>query len=48
MSQTPELDVAIIANNEPPSGCGEPGVTVAAPVIVNATFNACDARVCSL
>jgi hypothetical protein len=28
MSERPELDVPIIANNAPPLGCGEPAVTV--------------------
>jgi CO/xanthine dehydrogenase Mo-binding subunit len=45
MSQVPELDISIIANGDPPSGCGEPGVTVVAPAIGNAIFNAVGARV---
>jgi len=48
MSQMPDLDISIIANNDPPSGCGEPGVTVVAPAIANAIFNAVGARVRSL
>ena len=48
MSQMPDIDVSIIANNDPPSGCGEPGVTVVAPAIANAIFNAVGARVRSL
>jgi isoquinoline 1-oxidoreductase len=48
MSQMPDLDISIIANNDPPSGCGEPGVTVIAPAIANALFNAVGARVRSL
>ncbi len=48
MSQMPDLDISIIANNDPPSGCGEPGVTVIAPAIANAIFNAVGARVRSL
>jgi isoquinoline 1-oxidoreductase beta subunit len=48
MSQMPDLDISIISNNEPPSGCGEPGVTVVAPAIANAIFNAVGARVRSL
>jgi isoquinoline 1-oxidoreductase beta subunit len=48
MSQIPDLDISVIANNDPPSGCGEPGVTVIAPAIANAIFNACGARVRSL
>jgi isoquinoline 1-oxidoreductase len=48
MSQMPDLDISIIANNDPASGCGEPGVTVVAPAIANAIFNAVGARVRSL
>ena len=48
MSQVPDLDISIIANNDPASGCGEPGVTVIAPAIANAIFNAVGARVRSL
>ncbi|MEQ1786626.1 MAG: hypothetical protein ABL966_06205, partial [Acidimicrobiales bacterium] len=45
MSEMPDLDISIIANNDPPSGCGEPGVTVVAPAIAHAIFNACGVRV---
>jgi isoquinoline 1-oxidoreductase beta subunit len=48
MSEMPDLDISIITNNDPPSGCGEPGVTVVAPAIANAIFNACGVRVRSL
>lgn len=48
MSQIPELDVSIISNGEPAVGCGEPAVTVIAPAIGNAIFNAVGARVRSL
>jgi isoquinoline 1-oxidoreductase subunit beta len=48
MNQMPDLDISIIANNDPASGCGEPGVTVVAPAIANAIFNAVGARVRSL
>jgi isoquinoline 1-oxidoreductase subunit beta len=48
MSQMPDLDISIIASNDPASGCGEPGVTVVAPAIANAIFNAVGARVRSL
>ena len=41
MSQIPEIDVSIIGN-------GEPAVTVIAPAIGNAIFNAVGARVRSL
>jgi isoquinoline 1-oxidoreductase len=42
------LDISIISNNEPASGCGEPGVTAVAPAIANAVYNAVGARVRSL
>jgi isoquinoline 1-oxidoreductase len=48
MSEMPELDISIIANNDPPSGCGEPAVTVVAPAIANAIHNAVGVRVRSL
>jgi isoquinoline 1-oxidoreductase len=48
MSEMPDLDISIIANNDPPSGCGEPAVTVVAPAIANAIFNAVGVRVRSL
>lgn len=48
MSQAPELDISIIGNGEPAQGCGEPAVTVVAPAIANAIFNAVGARVRSL
>ena len=48
MSQRPEIAIAIIANGEAASGVGEPAVTVVAPAIANAIFNASGARVRSL
>ena len=48
MSQMPEIDVSIIGNGQPAVGCGEPAVTVIAPAIGNAIFNAVGARVRSL
>ena len=48
MSQLPEVEVNIIANGEPATGVGEPAVTVVAPAIANAVFNAVGARVRSL
>jgi isoquinoline 1-oxidoreductase subunit beta len=48
LSQVPELDISIIANGEPAVGCGEPAVTVIAPAIGNAIFNAVGSRVRSL
>jgi isoquinoline 1-oxidoreductase beta subunit len=48
MAQHPEIELAVIANGEPPTGVGEPAVTVIAPAIANAIFNAVGARVRSL
>ena len=48
MSQVPEVAVAVIANGEKATGVGEPAVTVVAPAIGNAVFNAVGARVRSL
>ena len=48
MSQTPEIAVAVIANGEKATGVGEPAVTVVAPAIGNAIFNASGARVRAL
>jgi isoquinoline 1-oxidoreductase subunit beta len=48
MSQTPEVAVNVIANGDKPTGVGEPAVTVIAPALANAIFNACGARVRSL
>jgi CO/xanthine dehydrogenase Mo-binding subunit len=48
MSQMPEVTVSVIANGEHASGVGEPAVTVVAPAIGNAIFNAVGARVRSL
>jgi isoquinoline 1-oxidoreductase subunit beta len=48
MSQTPEIAISVIANGEHATGVGEPAVTVVAPALANAIFNACGARVRSL
>jgi len=48
MSQTPEVAVNVIANGDKPTGVGEPAVTVIAPALGNAIFNACGARIRSL
>ncbi|QHO73257.1 aldehyde dehydrogenase [Bradyrhizobium sp. CCBAU 051011] len=48
MSQTPEVAVNVIANGDKPTGVGEPAVTVVAPALGNAIFNACGARIRSL
>ena len=48
MSQLPEVAISVIANGEKATGVGEPAVTVVAPALANAIFNACGARVRSL
>jgi len=48
MADMPELDIHIESPGHYPTGCGEPGVTVVAPAIANAIFNAVGARVRSL
>jgi len=48
MSQVPEVAVNVIANGEKATGVGEPAVTVIAPALGNAIFNACGARVRAL
>jgi isoquinoline 1-oxidoreductase subunit beta len=48
MSQMPEVAISVIANGEGPTGVGEPAVTVVAPALANAIYNAVGARVRSL
>ena len=49
ISQMPEVAISVIANGEKATGVGEPAaVTVIAPALANAIFNACGARVRSL
>jgi isoquinoline 1-oxidoreductase beta subunit len=48
MSQMPEVAVSVIANGEHATGVGEPAVTVIAPALANAIFNAFGARIRSL
>ena len=48
MSQLPDVAISVIANGEHATGVGEPAVTVVAPAIGNAVFNAVGARVRSL
>ena len=38
----------VIANGDKPTGVGEPALTVIAPALGNAIFNACGARVRAL
>ncbi|MDA8431323.1 MAG: xanthine dehydrogenase family protein molybdopterin-binding subunit [Geobacteraceae bacterium] len=48
MSAMPQVEVHIIASNEPPGGVGEPGVPPIAPAVANALFAASGARLRSL
>ncbi|WP_426440588.1 molybdopterin cofactor-binding domain-containing protein [Bradyrhizobium genosp. P] len=48
MSQVPEVAISVIANGEKATGVGEPAVTVIAPALGNAIFNACGARIRAL
>jgi isoquinoline 1-oxidoreductase subunit beta len=48
MSQVPEVAISVIANGEKATGVGEPAVTVIAPALANAIFNASGARIRSL
>jgi len=48
MGQVPEVAVTVIANGEKPTGVGELAMTVVAPAIGNAIFNACGDRVRAL
>lgn len=48
MSNVPDLDISIISNGQPASGCGEPATTVVGPAIGNAIFAAVGARVRTL
>ena len=41
---TPEMEIEFVASTEAPVGLGEPGVTVVAPAIANAVFNAVGVR----
>lgn len=45
MKDTPHMEVAIIENNEEPTGVGEPGVPPIAPAICNAIFAASGKRI---
>ena len=48
MDQVPELDIHVLNTGNYPSGVGEPAVTVVAPAIANAVYNASGARVRTL
>jgi isoquinoline 1-oxidoreductase subunit beta len=44
MSEMPDVDVHLIASEEPPSGVGEPGVPPIGPAVANAIFAATGRR----
>jgi isoquinoline 1-oxidoreductase subunit beta len=48
MAQVPELDIIVLSTGNYPAGVGEPAVTVVAPAIANAVYNAVGARVRTL
>ena len=45
MHEVPEVELHVVESTEPPSGAGEPTVTVVAPALANAIFAATGARV---
>jgi isoquinoline 1-oxidoreductase subunit beta len=45
MDEVPDVDLRLVENTEPPSGTGEPSITVVAPALANAIFAATGARV---
>ena len=44
----PELDINVLSTGNYPAGVGEPAVTVVAPAVANAVYNAVGARVRTL
>ncbi|MGH7323576.1 MAG: histidine kinase dimerization/phospho-acceptor domain-containing protein [Candidatus Rokuibacteriota bacterium] len=48
MDEVPEIEIHIVDSTEPPSGIGEPPVTVVAPALSNAIFAATGVRVRNL
>jgi isoquinoline 1-oxidoreductase beta subunit len=45
INEMPQVEVHIMASNEPPSGVGEPGVPPIAPALSNALFAATGIRI---
>jgi len=45
MDEVPEVEIHVVDSTEPPTGIGEPPVTVVAPALGNAIFSATGARV---
>jgi CO/xanthine dehydrogenase Mo-binding subunit len=48
MDEVPDVEIHVVENTEPPTGVGEPPVTVVAPALSNAIFAATGARVRSV
>ncbi|MBI4608238.1 MAG: xanthine dehydrogenase family protein molybdopterin-binding subunit [Candidatus Rokubacteria bacterium] len=48
INEIPEVEVHVVESTEPPTGIGEPGVTVVAPALSNAVYDATRARVRSV
>jgi isoquinoline 1-oxidoreductase subunit beta len=48
LSEAPRIDVHIVASEQPPSGVGEPGTSVAIPALVNAVYAATGKRIRTL